>query len=350
MKKPKVHVIYEYGVDMRPHASAYLRLIRPLSYPQIQQKLNVTFSRNPPDMDTDLVVLDRLWRPDIDPKKVMDLVAAVRQLKAKLIYCFDDNFLEAGARVKWIRSQQIKSFEILLEESDGLIVTTKALQKTFGQKHPTTLVIPNALDERLIVQKGQAIGLRYPKIVIGYMGTRTHDADLAMVAPALQAVNQKFPGKLQFQFIGTLDEKKQKEIDALSGLPIEILHILPEEVEYPAFMVWFTGSTNWDIAIAPLIDDSFNECKSDIKHLDYAATRAPGVYSAVAAYKSTVQHGKTGLLVENTTEAWTAALCEMIENQTLRRELSGNASNYLYTERILRTCARNWVETLYELS
>ena len=350
MRKPKVHVLYEYGVDMRPHASAYLRLIRPLSYPHCQEKLDVTFSRDLSDKETDLVVLDRLWRPDADPIKVMDLIAKVHKRGSKLIYCFDDNFLEAGSRAKRIRSQQIKSFEILLEESDGLIVTTTALQETFRQKNSSIVVIPNALDERLIVQKGQPIGLRYPKIVIGYMGTMTHDADLAMVAPALQAVNQKFPGELEFQFIGSLDENRRKESDVLSGLPVKIIQALPEEVEYPAFMVWFTGSINWDIAIAPLIDDSFNLCKSDIKHLDYAATHAPGVYSAVAAYTSTVQHGKTGLLVENTTEAWTAALCEMIEDKTLRQELSRNATNYLYTERILRACARNWVEKLYEFA
>jgi len=346
MKRLKVHVLYEYGVDMRPNASGYLRLIRPLSYPSIREKVKVTFGRDMPQDNPDLVLVDRLWRPDIRPQIVDELAADIHQRMAKLIYCFDDNFLEVGSREKTIRSIQKQCFETFLEKSDGLIVTTPVLRDLFQTNKSGAVIVPNMLDERLIVKKS-LLYRNFPKIVIGYMGTGTHDQDLAIVVPALHALNKMYPGRLLFQFIGIVDEQRRKNWRELDGLPIEIIHPHPVEAEYPAFMVWFTGCTNWDIAIAPLTDDKFNSCKSDVKFLDYAAAGAPGIYSSVTAYSSTVQNGKTGILVDNTPEAWITALCNLIDHENLRHELVRNASSYLFQERCLCSRADDWLQKLY---
>ena len=41
-KCPRVHVLYEYGLALRPHSSSFLRLIRPLSHPLVQAHVDTT--------------------------------------------------------------------------------------------------------------------------------------------------------------------------------------------------------------------------------------------------------------------------------------------------------------------
>ena len=58
-------------------------------------------------------------------------------------------------------------------------------------------------------------------------------------------------------------------------------------------------SLRWDFAIAPLEDDPFTRCKSDLKYLDYGALAIPAVFSDVRPYCETVRHRETGLVVPN---------------------------------------------------
>lgn len=342
-----VHVIYEYGVDTRPHGSAYLRLIRPLTYPDVSDQLDVTFGRDLGASEADLVLVDRLWRPDIHPQKVRDLAAEIHRRGGKLVYWFDDNFLEVGFGDPAVRNVRKDSFACFLEESDALVVTTRGLEAAFRDRQKPIAVLQNALDERLIVRRARVGGPPHGKITIGYMGTGTHDNDLRMILPAMQAVSAKYPGQIKFQIIGALDEQKLRNWEEMSRLPVEILEPLPVEIEYPLFMVWFTGSVQWDFALAPLVDNVFNKSKSDIKFLDYSAAGVPAVVSAVDAYASTVVDHQTGLVVENDPESWTAALDEMIRDSALRARLAENASSYLFEQRVLRQRAGEWVKYLH---
>lgn len=345
MKRLNVHVLYEYGIDMRPHGSAYLRLLRPLSYPAVQKQINASFGRDLNQSQPDLVLLDRLWCPDISPQKVQELAKEVHRQGGKLIHWFDDNFLEVRFGDKRSREIRRESFQACLEVSDALVVTTQVLAETFRQYGRPIQVIQNHLDERLIVRKPPSTTNTASKIVIGYMGTATHDDDLRLLLPAFQELNQKYPGKLHFQFIGILDDRKLRHFEEIKELSFEIIRPLPAEIEYPLFMVWFTSSVWWDLAVAPLQDNLFTRCKSDVKHLDYAAAGIPAIFSNVPAYSS-VKHQKTGLVVNNSSDDWADALDQMIQSVSLRAELAQNASNYLFGDRILRKRYEEWVDVL----
>ena len=346
MKRLNVHILYEYGVNMRPHASASLRLLRPFSHPLVRKEVDATFGFDLTDSTPDLVLVDRLWRPNIQPHMVDELVEKVHRKGAKLIYWFDDNFLGLEGR-KSIPPGFVESFRRFLEVSDGFVVSTLVLFKEFSNLRKTVF-LPSALDERIIVRKLE----KKPdprKITIGYMGSSTHDEDLRMVLPALREVNALHPGRLRFQFVGALNEEKLKSWKDLAQMPVEILQPSPEESEYQLFMLWFTGTVRWDFAIAPLMDNWFNRFKSDIKFLDYTAAAAPGIFSSVAPYAATIETRKTGLVIENSRENWVSAMEELIENNTLRSALIHNAVDHLYEERILSKCAGNWVKALHEV-
>jgi glycosyltransferase involved in cell wall biosynthesis len=161
-----------------------------------------------------------------------------------------------------------------------------------------------------------------------------------MVIPALHELWRRHPDEFELEIVGVTD--RQETIEALSELPAQVIDPPPEEQEYPLFQLWFSSHVDWDIAIAPLIDTPFDRCKSDIKFLDYSAIGAAGIYSRVAAYESSVEHLKTGWLVDNQVQVWTDALQECLNNPELRIQISRNARHYLYNERILARTTENW--------
>lgn len=348
MSRRRVHVLYEYGPDLRPHGSAFIRLLRPLTHPALSSNLEVTHGLRYEGQKVDAVIVDRFWQPRITLALAEGLVRGVRQAGAQLIYALDDNFLDLPAEGPNALSEATRQVvQFFLSEANGVWVTTRILRERLGDLNRHVVVIPHALDERLLVGGGLSpVGSPFgpkPK-VIGYMGTFTHDEDLMMVLPALQAVAQRHRGEIEFQLVGVVGQPDT--IQALQTLPVRMLAPRPGETEYPLFMLWFSSRLHWDIGISPLKDSPFTQCKSDIKYLDYSAIGAAGIYSRVPAYTSSVRHLETGWLAENTVEAWVEALETSLADDALRQQLGYNATRYLYTQRILAWRAHAWLEAL----
>ncbi len=350
MSRPyQIHVLYEYGPDFRPHGSAYLRLLRPLSHPMLRGMVSVTFGLDYLNVPVDAVIVDRLWRPDISLDLARELLVTVRRNGAKLIYALDDDFLTLDThRASWFTVDHREVAWFLLHEADLIIVTTAELAKRFVNYNAHIRIIPNFLDERLLGSGRLATPFMERRITIGYMGTLTHDDDFLLMLPALRKVVQKYSDRVRVQLIGAIAHANTWPL--LSDLPLYVLPLSPIEAEYPLFVPWFTSRVQWDIAISPLCDDDFNRCKSDIKFLDYSAIGAAGIYSRVPAYMGSVVHGETGWLAENTTEAWVEALETLILDASLRRRIASNARQYLYSERIVARAVQYWVDAFESLS
>ena len=355
MNRPRIHILYEYDANLRPHGSAFIRLLRPLTYPTLRESLNVTSGLRYDGQDVDAVIVDRLWRPDISPALAESLVEDIRQAGARLIYALDDNLLDLPARqltlipqtTAWPTEEHIWVVRLFLRHADFVMVTTPALRERLWGFNPNIVVVPHALDERLLVRGGppplnSPFGQR--RKVIGYMGTLTHDDDLMMILPALQTIWERHGSEIEFQIVGGIGQADT--LQALKELPVRMVNPRPGEAEYPLFMLWFSSRLHWDIAISPLKDTSFNRCKSDIKFLDYSAIGAAGVYSRVPSYESSVRHLETGWLAENEVGAWVEALETLLSDDGLRMKIARNATRYLYAERILARCAANWLKAL----
>jgi len=358
VRRYRVHVLYEYGTDLRPHGSAYVRLLRPLMYPDLRENLEVTAGLRYEGQDVDVVIVDRLWRPDISRALAESLVEGIHRAGAKLVYALDDNLPDLPARrlplvsraEAWPTDEHRWIVRFLLGQADSVWVTTPTLQERLAEFSQKIVVVPNALDERLLVSRnlpplGSPFGQR--RKVVGYMGTMTHDDDLMMVLPALRVVWERHRGEIEFQLVGVIGQEDTSQ--ALKGLSVHVIGPNPDEMEYPLFMLWFSSRCCWDIAISPLKDTPFNRCKSDIKFLDYGAIGAAGIYSQVPAYASSVRHLETGWLAENSDDAWVEAMEELLSNDRLRMQLAQNASRYLYSERTLARCACNWLQALENL-
>ncbi|MCB0175898.1 MAG: glycosyltransferase [Anaerolineae bacterium] len=367
MTRPRIHILYEHGSNQRPFGSAYIRLLRPLSHPQLQSAFEVTTGVDYAGQPVEAVIVDRLWRPDISPDLAESLLARIRARSAKLIYTLDDSFFDLPAEVKdWEPTDdRLAVVRIFLTAADGIMVTTPALKNKFAEFNPNIVVLPHALDERLlpprqfrtanghsnqpkaVKQAGllSRLGIR-PKQrkVIGYMGTFTHDNDLLMIRPALQAVAERHRGQLELQLVGGF--RQPETMKALKQLPLRVVRHKLKHIEYPDFMTWFTQNLDWDVAIAPLADTPFNRCKSDIKFLDYCALGTAGIFSKVPAYEATVRHRETGWLVDNHPAAWREALETLLFDDGLRLHITQNAEQYLFSERSVGQRSADWRQSI----
>jgi len=346
-------VLYEHDVAYRPHASAYLRLLRPLAHPSISDLVAMDQGLTYRQEDTDVVILDRFWRPDVTRAKAEAVVERARRAGARFVYAVDDDLLNlptritnvAGVGVQWPTDDHRQAMAFLLGEADAVWVTTHPLRDRYLALNPSITVLPNCLDEGLLpLPRRAGVGTGNEELVIGYMGTPTHDSDLRMVLPALREVCSRHMGQVVLEIIGgTASAETRGE---LRELPVRFPVPPPIDHEYPFFLMWFTRARRWDVAIAPLGESDFNECKSDIKFLDYAAIGAASVCSRVPAYERTVHHRGTGMLVENSVDAWVGALDELLADADLRKSISTEAMRYLHTERTLARRASDWSSAL----
>lgn len=352
MIQPRVHIIYEHGVDLRPFGSAQIRLLRPFSHPVLRDQFEITFDWTYRGEPADIVMVDRLWKPDVSLTSARQLLEAVRRTGARFIYAVDDDFLSLSesAAPGYFNTAKRRVVELWLREADQVVVTTPPLRQRVLPFNPRCVIVPNALDERLLIGE-RPRSLETPfgprRTVIGYMGTYSHEADWRLILPAWRQVYERHREAVEFQVIG-ISERAQA-LARQAGVPIRVIHPRMEEVEYPLFMLWFTGQMRWDIAVAPLLDTPFTRCKSDLKFLDYSALGAATIASRVPVYESSVRHGETGSLAENTVEAWTNALERFVTNDERRTTMAQAARDYLWQARILEQCGQAWARALENL-
>lgn len=356
MTQPRIHVLYEHGADLRPFGSAQIRLLRPFSHPALRDQFTVTVDWSYRGAPADIVIVDRLWRSDVSLPSAEQLLQDVRRAGARFVYAIDDDFLSLSedAAPGYFNAAKRSVVELWLREADRVVVTTPPLQQRVLPFNPRCVIVPNALDERLLIGE-RPRSLETPfgprRTVIGYMGTYSHEADWRLILPAWRQVYEQHREAVEFQVIG-ISERAQA-LARQAGVPVRVIRPRQEEVEYPLFMLWFTGQMRWDIAVAPLLDTPFTRCKSDLKFLDYSALGATTLASRLPVYEASVRHGETGWLAENTAEAWTNALERLVTDDERRTTIAQAARDYLWHSRILEQCGQSWacaLENLRELA
>ncbi|HYZ21530.1 MAG TPA: glycosyltransferase [Rhodopila sp.] len=176
-------------------------------------------------------------------------------------------------------------------------------------------VVENALDAETL-RIAEATRRREPdgkvRIVYG-SGTRTHDADFALVAPVLRRVLRENP-EVELLLIGELTPPR-----AILALGSQVTQM--ESRPYTEYLDILAES---DVAIAPLMHVSFNEAKSNIKFLEAAAVGVPSVCSARSAFTTAIRHGETGFIADTEAE-WYHALTNLVRDPTLRARIGAAA-------------------------
>lgn len=333
----KQAVCYSFSLNAE-EPMAYLRLTAPLreagialvnGFENQQTRLEAIH-------EADVVILQREFPARFEDYQKITAVA--RQEGKPIIFELDD-LLFALPEIHPDRNGQYYAPTLLpmlqaLLEADVVTVTTPKLRETLLAFNPNIVVLPNYLDEQIWQMRPPAPN-DTPSLTLGFMGTNSHQPDLAYITPVLLELLERYPERLKLSFWGAPPPH------GLNGLP-QVNWTAPQLPAYRDFAAFFQTQTV-DIFVAPLVDNLFNQCKSPLKFLEYSALGAPGVYSRLAPFSYLMTDGQDGFLAE-TLDEWRKGLMQLIENEGLRMQLAMNAQATIRKKWLLAENAYRWQE------
>lgn len=201
------------------------------------------------------------------------------------------------------------SFDVLRESvklADVLTVSTPKLAELY--RHPNTHVLPNYLHWGLW-ENLEPVYQRDRKVRVGWMGSfRFRGADLACLnAAGFGAWLERHPD-VDFVVVGG-DENVHDYLKVPAAQRVtEPYAVYPGHVKTTQAI---------DIGLVPLEYTVFNECKSHLKGLEYAACGIPCIATPTGPYREWVEPGVNGLLAARPKD-WLTCLDEMLENEAWR--------------------------------
>lgn len=273
-------------------------------------------------------------------EEASNTLATAEHYKKNLLVDIDDNFMEMRpdnpAFSDYEYGQGPREFMgAYLSLASGMTVSTLPLKRAYKGLNPKIDVLPNCCDiqDWPNVRKMWDDGI----VRIGFAGGRGHGADLELVLEPMAYILAKYPNVL-FEIIGaiTVEESMQMANKMNSFCKKDItkqFRITGGTLAWQGYPDLLT-SFGWDIVIAPLVDEPFNQSKSHIRWLESSMIHCPVIASPVYPYCEhikgikTIEHEKTGLLAK-TSEEWYQMLEGLIKHPEVRREIADNAYEYI---------------------
>lgn len=216
--------------------------------------------------------------------------------------------------------------KLALTKSDRLIVTTQPLSDQYKKYVPDVHVMPNTLGSAWMGLRKQP-GVR-KRLRVGWVGAGQHHGDLEMI----NSVVRELAGKVDWVFMGMCtDEVKPM---------LKEFHNFVSIADYPKKM----SELDLDIAIAPLEDNPFNRCKSNLRLLEYGAMGWPVVCSDVYPYQA---DDPPVVRVRNSKTEWVDAIESLFE-QKLRHDLGEALHQWVIGKYLLRDKTSEWFESIFK--
>ena len=212
-----------------------------------------------------------------------------------------------------------------LQKCDIAITTTERLATELSKYVKRVYINRNVASEQMIKYSEKAFNNKtlskadkQKEIILGYFsGSITHNDDFEFLIDVLVELFEKY-SFLKLKVVGELDLPTQlkKYKDRIIASPFVDWTKLPELI------------ASVDINLSPLVNNIFNEAKSENKWVEAALVRVPTVASNVGAFSQKIMNNLTGILCD-TKEEWKNALEKLILNSEYRKLIGLNAYNYV---------------------
>ena len=238
-------------------------------------------------------------------------------------YYVDDNFWQLpgeSALARYYRYPVVRrALDAAVRGAREVLVNSPVLAAVVAPMNPATHVLPTFFDFSLIDREVPAAERDEREIRIGFAGSPSRVDDLDLVATVTARAMPDHP-EVVFEFAGVLPR----------GLaPGPRVRFFPYVDDYDAH-IRFQAARGWDIGLAPLVDTEANRCKTNNKYREYGACRTAGIYSSIPPYVGSVVPDETGLLVDNTPEAWQTAVRWLVEHPLERRRIADAACAHVH--------------------
>lgn len=254
----------------------------------------------------------------------------------KLVYETDDDLLgvEKNSPSYEYVTRVSKSIEDFIDASDVVTVSTPTLASKFDGKR--TVVIPNYYVESVFDIKKDIKS--EGRLKLGYYGTLTHSKDLFLIKDVILKLKEKYD--FDFEVIGGFNAGDDVDEDWFKAIELP-----PNNMDFEKFMPWLSKTVDWDVAVVPLEDSPFNQCKSELKFIELAVLAIPGVYSDMCVYNGVVEDGVNGFLASSSDE-WVEKVEKLILDKSLRENIRNNALNIVLSNYELEDRVSLWDDIL----
>jgi glycosyltransferase involved in cell wall biosynthesis len=180
--------------------------------------------------------------------------------------------------------------------------------------HRDIRVVPNMLAPHLWAGLCSLRGKsRKPRV--GWGGGTSHTGDLEIIAEVVR----ELADEVEWVFFGMCPEQLRPYIHEFH--PIVGLEVYPAKL----------ASLNLDLALAPLEFHIFNDCKSNLRLLEYGACGYPVICSDTEAYRG---HLPSTRIFTNSTDEWL---------QAIRMHLSDPAASYRMGDELREVVLRDFM-------
>lgn len=327
--KSKLILLPSLRNDGLPAGSGYVRVAIPFRSKKILSEWSVEIRADLPAPGSAKAVVIQRDAAAWTLSQLKEWLIEWKKVGGKLIYEIDDDLMHIeGLQQRGFNKnpqELLDKLHFLAKHADVVTASTAPLAEKLKKFNANVRIVPNRLDSELWNLHQQRDHSQGPfarkegdPIRIGYIGTPTHDADLDVVAEAMQILQKKYGSKIEIEVIGGF-QKRTPTFGKRVGLP--------KKNDYPNFVNWLQQRVHWDIGIIPLVDDEFNKSKSYLKFLEYAALDMAIVVSAVPAYKDVAKNKINCIVAENDLNSWIDSISQLISDNDLRKKLAKKARN-----------------------
>ncbi|MBC3437632.1 glycosyltransferase [Pseudomonas sp. BW16M2] len=223
-----------------------------------------------------LIELER-ERPDVlilqcryMPHSIRELSQLKRYSGARRIYELDDYVIEPSQKNDHVRNLPGNIRELVREGvglCDRVVVSTEPLADALSSMHDDIRIVPNMLSAPLwtgLTSERQTSAR--PRV--GWAGGTSHRGDLELLLEVIKTL----ANEVDWVFFGMCPEMLRPYVKEF--------HPGISFADYPRKL----ASLNLDLALAPLEQNLFNDCKSNLRLLEYGACGFPVICTDTKAY------------------------------------------------------------------
>ncbi|QOT09872.1 glycosyltransferase [Paenibacillus sp. JNUCC32] len=259
-------------------------------------------------------------------EEVGELIQRAKYFNKKVFFDVDDLVIDQKyvKDVKYLNTMSSSELDLYLEGverhkktllmCDYALTTTSRLAKELSNYVEEVYINRNVASDQMIELSNRALANQTDrssdKVILGYFsGSITHNEDFELILEVLEKIFIRY-SNVFLKVVGILD--------------------IPEKLEVFKDRIIIEKFTDWtklpeiissvDINLAPLVNNVFNEAKSENKWTEAALVKIPTVASGVGAFKEVINHKVNGILCDNSQE-WFENLEMLIKDEKYRIKL-----------------------------
>ena len=209
--------------------------------------------------------------------------------------------------------------------SHAIQTSTEYLADFLRQFNPNVKVFANHLRRILPLRDFDKIN----RPVTIFFGALNREKDFAEILPTLNKFAEEYGDKLAFRIIA-----RPRLFDAIKSQNKTLVsNPRSYDGQFVPYDKYEQTLRECDIALLPLLDNTFNRAKSDLKFVECAGNGVAVIASNVV-YAQTIRDGETGFIFHDTKE-FADKLKILIDDAGKRREIATAAYEYVKHNRLL---------------